>query len=163
MKNFQMMFIGMLGLAASSVVSAAPIVMGAGGTTLTILQCAQFSNDTRIVLSANVRAAADCDDTTIVGISACHATGLTASRSADVAPTSTTDPVSGNTTLSCTAPLTLTGTSPNQRCTGAVTGSAFPSATTAQGTVISRFPGADCDAAGANAATQATAAVADAQ
>lgn len=162
MKKIHTLLVGVLGLAASGAVSAAPILLGAGGATLTILQCTQLSNDTRIVLSANVRGAADCDDATIIGLSACHATGLSASRSADVAPTSTTNP-DGSSSLSCTAPLTLTGTAPNQRCTGAVTGSAFPSATTAQGTVISRFPGADCDDAGANVSTEVTAAVADAQ
>ena len=162
MKNLKMMFVGLVSMASAGVVSAAPIVLGAGGGTATILQCTQLSNDTRIVLSANVRGAIDCDDDTIIGVSACHATGLTANRSADVAPTSTTD-AAGVTTLSCTAPLTLTGTAPNQRCTGTVTGSAFPSATTAQGTVISRFPGQPCDDAGQNVSAQSAAAVADAQ
>lgn len=156
MKKLQMMFVGVLGVAASGVAMAAPVAIGAGGTTLTILQCTQLANDTRIVLSANVAGAADCDDATFIGLSACHSSGLSASRSASVAPT---PPVAPATTPTCTAPLTLTGTAPDQRCTGTVTGSSFPTATTGQGTVISRFPGADCTAS--DVASEATAAVSE--
>lgn len=157
MKKLQMMFVGVLGVAASGMTMAAPIAIGAGGTTLTILQCTQLANDTNVVLSANVAGAADCDDATFIGLSACHSSGLQASRSANVAPTA---PVAPATVPTCTAPLTLTGTAPNQRCTGTVTGASFPTATTGQGTVISAFPGAACTpAAVAGEATKAVAAL----
>lgn len=154
MKKLQMMFVGVLGVAASGLAMAAPIPIGAGGDTLNILQCTQLANDTRLTLSANVVGAADCDDATFIGFSACHSSGLSADRSASVAPTA---PVIAGGTPTCTAPLTLTGTGVDQRCTGAVSGSSFPTATTGQGTVISRFPGADCTATAV--ATEATAAV----
>lgn len=154
MKKLQMMFVGVLGVAASGLAMAAPIAIGAGGGTLTILQCTQLANDTALTLSANVIGAADCDDATFIGISACHSSGLSANRSASVAPTA---PVAPATTPTCTAPLVLTGAGAAQRCTGTVSGSSFPTATTGQGTVISRFPGADCSAAAV--AAEATAAV----
>lgn len=155
MKKLQMMFVGVLGVAASGMAMAAPIPVGAGGTTLNMTtQCTQLANNTRIVLSANVAGAVDCDDATFIGLSACHASGLQVNRNVSVAPT---PPVAPATVPTCTAPLTLTGTAPDQRCTGAVTGSSFPTATTGQGTVISRFPGADCSATAV--AAEATAAV----
>jgi hypothetical protein len=160
MKKIQLMLVGVLGLTASGLSSAVE-VMGAGGATLTILACPQLANDTRVVLSANVRGAYDCDtDAVIVGISACHATGLTAGRSADVAPTAPPAGSPVGTPPTCTAPLTLTGQAPNERCTGTVEGATFPTATTGQGTVISAFPGQDCDEAGANVSSVVEAAVA---
>lgn len=156
MKKLQMMLVGVLGVAASGMAMATPIAVGAGGTTLNMTQCPQLANNTRIVLSANVAGAVDCDDATFIGLSACHSSGLQVNRNVSVAPT---PPVAPAIVPTCTAPLTLTGTAPNQRCTGAVTGASFPTATTGQGTVISRFPGAACSAG--TVATESTAAVAD--
>lgn len=156
MKKLQMMIVGVLGVAASGMTMAAPIPVGAGGATLTLVGCPQLASETRIVLSANVVGAVDCDDGTFIGISACHASGQTSSREVSVAPT---PPVAPSTTPTCTAPLALQAVGQTQRCVGLGSGAAVPTATTGQGTVISRYPGAICSASAV--AGESTAAVAE--
>lgn len=155
MKKIQLLLIGLVSLMAAGTSSAAPVALGSGSNPVTMLQCTQLANDISLVLTRSVLGAIDCDDATIIGLSLCHETGLTISRTASEAPTAGANPGDP-----ATCPAGMQMNDAETLCIGTVTGAAFPSATTAQGTVSSRYPGGDCDAA--NAATESTAAVADA-
>lgn len=128
------------GLMASGMASA--VELTATGQQVTRVDCPLLNEDVTFNLTANVQAGVDCDTQTIA-ISACHIGGRTTSRSAE-----------RNTPVGC-------GPAPAVPCTGTevvqVTGAAMPTATTAAGTVLSEYPGVDCDAGAAEA--NATAAV----
>jgi len=117
-------------LVASSAASAA-IPLTSGKNTVKMTDCSLFANDVDVVLSANVVGGVQCDDVNnFIAVSVCHTSGLVAERSAVV----TTDA----TGVICTV---VAGT---EDCVQTVTGSTFPSATTTNGTVTSRFPGNTC-------------------
>lgn len=153
MKKIHVMLIALLGFMSSN--TAMAIDLQNGPNAISFLTCTQLANDIDVILSNNVVGSLDCTtDTTIIGVSVCHTTGLTTERSFSTAA----DYDSTNDTYSCTAG-TLNSTT--NKCEGTTSGSAFPTATTAAGTVASQYPATDCSAG--NAATVATAAVTAAQ
>jgi hypothetical protein len=93
--------------------------------------CDLLANDIDIILSANVIGGIQCDEANnFIAISVCHSSGLVAERSAVV-----TEDDSG---VICTV---VQG---GENCVQTVTGASFPTATTNNGTVNSRFPGSTC-------------------
>lgn len=153
MKKIKLITIGLVGLMSAGVAGAADVALTTGGNTITAIQCPQLANDISIILSANVVGGITCDtDATIVGLSICHQTGLTTERSVTAQPK-----VGAGTNAVC-----VTGLTENQdgTCYGTVTGASVPTATTAQGTVTSRYPGQACT--GANALATAVLAVQEA-
>lgn len=147
MKKIQVMLAALVALMSANAAMATDL--GAGPNTFTMLDCTQLANDINIVISKNVVGGLDCTtDTVIIGLSVCHLTGLTTERSFSVAPTD----VAGTPTCPQGA-LNADQTA----CEGITTGSAYPTATTASGTVNSQYPGNNCSAA--NAGNIATAAV----
>lgn len=108
--------------------------LSGGPNDVTMVNCGLLANDIQLVLSNNVVGGVACNAATaIVALSACHTTGQTASRSAVV----TTNDAG---TVTCTVTAT-------ENCVETVTGSSFPTASTAQGTVSNQFPGQACSAA----------------
>lgn len=146
MKKFHIMLIGLLSLMVSGTASA--IDLSTGQTTdITVVQCTQLADDIKIVLSANVTGSVDCTSNgTWAAVSVCHTTGLQSNRSY-------------NDTMTSTACSTAGGTydASSGKCSGTTSGSKFPTATTANGTVSSLYPGANCSTS--EAANQATTSV----
>jgi hypothetical protein len=129
---------GLLGLMSTGASAAFPD-LGGGPNTVTMLQCTQLANDIKIVLTGGVVGSIDCTtDQQIIGLSVCHTSGLTTQRSVAEAPLDATN-------QTCAPGLTFNATT--SKCEGTITGVKFPSATTAQGTVASRYPNqSTCDA-----------------
>lgn len=144
MKKLSLIVAGFCGALASGSAMAVYPELGGGPNNVTMVDCGLLANDIQLVLSNNVVGGVACNTTTaIVALSACHTTGQTASRSAVV----TTDETGA---VTCTV-------SDTENCVETVTGSSFPTASTAQGTVSNQFPGQACSAtqAVAVAGTQA--------
>lgn len=153
MKMIQKSLIGLVGLMSVGAASAADVELASGPNQITMLQCTQLANDISLVLSGNVVGGITCDtDATIVGVSVCHLTGLTTERSVAGA-----SKVGVGVDATCVPGLTENA---DGTCDGTVSGPAMPTATTAQGTVASRYPGTTCTAA--NALAEAGVAVSEA-
>lgn len=142
MKKLPLMVAGFCGFMASGLAMAAYPQLAGGPNDVTMVNCSLLANDIELVLSNNVVGGMACNTTTaVVALSACHTSGQTASRSAVV----TTNP---DGTVKCTV---AEGTT----CVETVTGSSFPTASTAQGTVSNQFGGACSDTAATAKATTA--------
>lgn len=121
------------GLVASGAASAA-IPLNAGNNDVQMADCNLFASDIVVTLSQNVVGGMKCDEANnFVAVSVCHTRGLVSERSAVVTKNAEGDVI-------CTV---VAGT---EDCVETVTGSAFPTATTADGTVGSQFPGNTCNA-----------------
>ena len=134
MKKITLLFAAMV---LSGSASAALEFEGPGGQ-LTLLDCpgttaSPLSEDVTISLSTNVQAGFACNDTVIV-MAACHAVGRQTGRT-----------VTGPIPEGCNPNFATDGQ--GTACTGTgsfqVTGPAFPTASTAGGTVTAMFPVAD--------------------
>lgn len=146
MKKLTLIVAGFCGFMAAGQAFAVYPELAGGPNDVTMVNCTLLANDIQLVLSNNVVGGVACNTATaVVALSACHTTGQTASRSAVV----TTDDTGA---VICTV-----GTPAGNTCVQTVTGSSFPTASTAQGTVSNQFPGAACTAAQAvtTAGTQA--------
>jgi len=140
MKTIQLMVAGLVGLMASATVSAE--ALNSGNNDYLMSECTLLANDIKLILSGGVQGDIACDtDVNVVAVSVCHTAGLATSRSTAFKKG---DVISGTTTCDV-----------DEGCVETVTGSAFPSASTANGTVASRYPGNDCTTD--NAATETAA------
>lgn len=141
MNKIKLIAIGLACFMTAGVASATQLT---GSTNdYTRVDCSLLANDIEIILTSGVQGGISCDDTNnIVGLSVCHTAGLTTERSAHYE--------SGD-TMSDGSTCDDGGT--GDGCDETVTGAGFPSASTANGTVKTRYPGAGCDAA--NAETEA--------
>lgn len=146
MKKLTLIAAGFCGFMASGLAMAAYPELAGGSNDVTMVNCSLLANDIELVLSNNVVGGMACNTVTaVVALSACHTSGQTASRSAVV----TKNP---DGTTKCTVSAT-------EDCVETVTGSSFPTASTAQGTVSNQF-GGDCVDKAATAKATAQAAVA---
>lgn len=143
MKKLTLIVASLCGFAVSGQALAVYPQLAGGPNDVTMVNCTLLANDIQLVLSNNVVGGLACDTATaVVALSACHSTGQTASRSAVV----TLNP---DGSVKCTVAAGTT-------CVETVTGSSFPTASTAQGTVSNQFGGACSDtAATAKAVTAA--------
>lgn len=138
MKKLTLIVASLCGFAVSGQALAVYPQLGGGPNDVTMVNCTLLANDIQLVLSNNVVGGVACNTgTAVVALSACHTTGQTASRSAVV------------TTNDAGAVICVVGTPAGNTCVKTVTGSSFPTASTAQGTVGNQFPGGDCTAAAA--------------
>jgi hypothetical protein len=122
----------LVGLMASGMASEATTLTASG--QLTLVDCptpGPLIEDVNITLSTGVVAGFGCAATT-VAMSACHTAGRTTARSSVIPGACTTDP---DTLVETCAEDTV----------GQVTGPAFPTASTASGTVKSEYPVADVE------------------
>lgn len=124
------------GLMASGMASA--VQLDASGDSVTVLDCTLLNEDVIFNLTTGVEGGVMCNNNGIA-LSACHTAGRNTTRSAMI----------DSAGADC-------GPAPATPCTGTlvstpVDGAAMPTATTAAGTVISQYPGADCTAAAAEA------------
>lgn len=125
-----------IAMMASGAVSAATttIALNSGPNDYAMTDCSLLANDIQLILTSNVIGHIQCDDTNnFIAVGVCHTSGLVSDRSSVV----TTD-ASGN--VICTVAGAET-------CITTVTGSAYPTANTDNGTVTSMFPGTTCSAA----------------
>ena len=144
MKKLPLIVAGFCGIMASGHALAVYPALAGGPNDVTMVNCSLLANDIQLVLSNNVVGGVACNTTSaVVALSTCHTTGQTASRSAVV----TQNP---DGTPKCTVSATET-------CVETVTGSSFPTASTAQGTVSNQFGGACVDTAATAKATAAAA------
>jgi hypothetical protein len=157
MKKIQKIFIGMLAVVSLAAAgNASAIDLDTSSTTITKLDCTQLANDITIILTSGVVGSVDCTSNAndYIGMSVCHTSGLKTSRTE---AESTVPDVNDPSIPTCPSFGSLTDVGGVQKCVGVVEGSAFPTATTAQGTVTSRYPGSDCSVG--TAGTEATASV----
>lgn len=106
-----------------------------GNNAVLMTDCNMIANDIVLVMSSNALGAFDCNEANkIFAISACHTAGSSIGRSAVVL-----DP--NNTPADTTDDCVVTAT---EKCVQTVTGAAFPTASTVNGTVGNRYPGATC-------------------
>lgn len=158
MKKIQKILIGMLAVVSLAAAgNASAIDLDQSANTITKLDCTQLANDVTIILTSGVVGSVDCTTNTddFIGMSVCHTSGLKSSRTEaePTIPDTSTTPA----TPTCPSFGSLTQVGDTTQCVGVVEGSAFPTATTSQGTVTSRFPGADCGLG--TVATEATASI----
>lgn len=134
MRKLPLMVAGICGFMASGLVMADYPELTGGRNAVTMVDCSLLANDIELVLSNNVVGGVACNTATaVVALSACHTTGQTASRSAVVT-------LNDDGSVKCTV-------AGDETCVETVTGSSFPTASTAQGTVSNQFPGQACTAA----------------
>lgn len=142
MKKLPLIVAGFCGIMASGHALAVYPQLAGGTNAVTMVNCSLLANDIELVLSNNVVGGLACNTTTaVVALSTCHTTGQTASRSAVV----TQNP---DGSVKCTVGTGVT-------CVETVTGSSFPTASTAQGTVSNQFGGTCVDTAATAKATTA--------
>ncbi|TDY01173.1 hypothetical protein [Thiohalophilus thiocyanatoxydans] len=147
MNKIKLIAIGLACLMTAGVASAAQL--SGGSNDYTRVDCDLLANDIKIILTSGVAGGVTCDEANnLVGLSVCHTAGLTTERSATY---------DHGDTMSDGTQCDDGGS--GDGCSETVTGSGFPSASTANGTVKTRYPGKSCDAT--NAEQEATDLVAE--
>lgn len=138
MNKFNSMLVGLVGLTASGAAFAAyPDITGS--TNVTMVDCDLLANDIVVMASGGVVGAMECDTTNnVIAVSMCHTSGLTTERTVKGE-----NPTDGN----CDDGFDLS--SDGTSCTKTTTGAGFPTATSAKGTVSSRYPQGACTSAAA--------------
>lgn len=120
-----------------------------GTTTVFQTQCGNLNEDVRINLTTGVVGGVNCT-TARVAFSACHTAGMLKSRSVGQKTVQVPDPTPGaapGATVAQVQSCTVGAADP-ACATVAVSGAAYPSATTLLGTVNNQYPGnGDCTAA----------------
>lgn len=109
--------------------------------TVKTTDCELLNENVKINLTSNVVGAVSCNENAIA-IATCHTGGRTASREVELLDC-VTDAGTGVETCSSRTPKEYETQS----------GAAVAAANTVAGTVISKYPGTSCDAAGATATT----------
>lgn len=138
MKKIILTIAGLIGLMVAGNASAAFSLIP-GSNDYRMVDCTLLANDTELVLTSNVVGGIQCDSVNnFIALSVCHTSGQVNERSAVVLDPNDTpnDP-----TDDCDPTTDANG------CVVTVSGAAFPTATTARGTVASAFPEQTCEAA----------------
>ena len=126
-----------IGLAMAPALGMAQTAM-TGTTDISTVTCTLFQDNLRVTLSQGVSGAYNCNTATnTFSLAACHTGGRVTSRTSVVQVPAG---CGGTSTVACTGTTTST-----------VSGSVVPLATTQGGSMVNKFPGANCDSAGSTA------------